>query len=134
MYLIDDVLKYAISDTTFVYAATAFTDTLVDIPVCFCITEPKPSKPVPHQIDAEVHKYELRIRAQNIAAAFNLSAVVYAKFTTSNTADEFTGFIQISPELTGYVAETSFPVLVETDQQNRKTFMFTVLLITKRTI
>lgn len=131
MYLIDEILKFAIQDTPFIYAETATTHRmLVDTPgPCLCVTEPKTSNSPPPQIDAEVHRYEIRVRADAIYEAFNAIAEVYNKFVTEDST------IQLPNGMTCFVNNLTVPV-EETppDQQNRKTFVFTVLLINQRTI
>ena len=86
---------------------------------------------VPVQIDADVHSLRIAARASSSDAAYALAERAYNALLADN--DEAPGFIELPTEnITAAVRLFSKPTWDTQDQQGRKVFCFSAVLITKR--
>lgn len=137
--LLNELTTYLGEKLNLIPGTNIFYNSMPDNPdKCVVLTTQKHSVAVPPQIDASTHYLRVDVRAKTSDEAYQLAALCnrwLASDVTDYSEDTDTnGFITITNDLSVYVHLHGTPLWDKTDQQGRRYYYFTAMLITKKIV
>lgn len=138
--LLMNIAEYLGGHGTLVFGTNLFYYEMPETPnECVCVYEEKTNTVAPPQVDAEVHRIRIGVRALTNTAAAEIANLCYRwlftddeSYETAPEASNTTGFITLKSGDSIFVDNLCRPIWENVDQQGRKYFYFTATIITNR--
>lgn len=134
------ITEYLSAHTDLVVATNLFYYEMPETPdECVCVYEDKSIIETPPQIDVEVQRLRIGVRAASNTRAAEIANICHrwlytddANYEVDYETSETTGFIQLNDDVCIYVSLAGRPVWDKVDQQGRKYFTFAATITSNR--